>query len=134
MQPLFRTSSIALVLAAACAACAPAVAPADQLGTTTTTSAQLVTHDEAVAGLVDRRCQRADSCAEIGADARFSTTAACTDETATELARALPPERCPAFDAIAMDRCFVALRGEVCSQRLEAVTALSACSPEALCR
>ena len=132
-RSLYSTAILLAVALGGWWSCSRARGPHDAFSTTTTTGAQFITHDAAVTGLSDARCARATSCGELGALGRYVTAGACTDRTKRELNAALPSARCPAIAPERLDGCIAAIRGEVCSQPLDAVTSLPPCAAATLC-
>lgn len=86
-----------------------------------------------VGSLVQALCDHAHACGQVGAGARFGTTAACAAELRPRV-REEPASRSCVRGVEGAAACLTAVRRSSCDRKLERASDLPPCTPAALCR
>ena len=97
------------------------------------TSAQTV--DSAVVSkLSAARCDREQSCKNVGPGQNYVSRDVCLDQMRGSLANDLNAYDCPrGIDESQLDRCMAAIRSEECSHPLDTISRMEKCRTGALC-
>jgi hypothetical protein len=107
-----------------------------EVGATTTTSARPSepVSGEAVDAIAGTRCRREMRCDNVGAGRRYVSYDGCTTEMRGVAMNHLTTHACPhGIDAAQLDKCLADLRGERCSNVLDTIDRVTACSTSSLC-
>ena len=124
-----RTAALAAVIAAT-AACAQGGGA--EPGATTTSSASA--NESAAQTIAVARCDREQSCRNIGSGKTYASRNACVDELRDKSQTELRASECPGgVDSTQLDKCLAEVRGEKCGDPLDTLTRLAACRTSALC-
>jgi hypothetical protein len=91
--------------------------------------------DSAIVGkLAAARCDREQSCNNVGAGAKFVSRDVCMDDMRGSLANDLNTYNCPrGIDEGQLDRCMTAIRNEECGHPLDTITRMDKCRTGTLC-
>jgi hypothetical protein len=100
--------------------------------TTTTTAAQ-VANEDAINKITKARCDREESCNNVGTGKHYDDRDACTRELAHDARADLRAERCGVIDPQKLDKCLSAIGDERCGNPLDAMSRLAACRQNQLC-
>jgi hypothetical protein len=129
---------VAVVLcgAAALAACGresrQAASPAPSEGQP---NVQPGANEPAIQRLAVARCDLAARCAQIGADKKFATYEACTDDARSDLRDDLRESECPrGINDTQLTNCLTAIGTTSCDNALDAMNRAVACRESALCQ
>jgi hypothetical protein len=97
------------------------------------TSAQ--TADSAIVSkLAAARCDREQTCDDVGAGKKYVSRDVCMDQMRGSLANDLNAYDCPrGIDESQLDRCMTAIRSEECSHPLDTLSRMEKCRTGALC-
>jgi Family of unknown function (DUF6184) len=133
-HPLRTMCGISLVTMGLLAACGgsnrePAV-PGTSPGVT---NAQMA--DSAVVGrLATARCDREQTCNNVGAGQKYVSRENCMDQMRGSLANDLNAYECPrGIDEERLDRCMAAIRNEECGHPLDTIGRMDKCRTGSLC-
>jgi hypothetical protein len=126
----------AIALSAASAALLAVVACKNDrpASTTSTTSAGVMSTDDAVAHLTARRCDHEIDCKNVGAGRRYDDRGGCEREITHELQAELGRTACSY--GVREDRvqeCMTAIRGESCATAMDTMSTIATCRTSALC-
>jgi hypothetical protein len=91
--------------------------------------------DSAIVGkLATARCDREQSCNNVGAGQKYATRDVCMDQMRGSLANDLNASECPrGIDEAQLDMCMTSIRGEECSHPLDTISRMDKCRTGALC-
>jgi hypothetical protein len=133
MNLIVRLSSFASVIAAGLLCACGASNQESAVPETGVTNAQR--SDSAVVGKVSRaRCDREETCNNIGAGQRYASREVCMDQLRGGLANDLNADQCPrGIDEAQLDQCLSAIRGEACNHPLDTLSRIEKCRSSALC-
>ena len=124
---LFGTAAALLLLL-------PSACNHDRAGATTTTGAEILPADDAVARLTAGRCQRELDCNTIGMGKKFDDLGACEREVGHDLKSELRPANCPyGVRGDRLEQCLQELRNEKCGNPLDTVSRLTTCRTGRIC-
>jgi hypothetical protein len=133
MNHLIRTMcGIAFVSTGLLIACG-GTNPEPVVSGTGVTSAQ--TADSAVVSkLSAARCDREQSCKNVGPNQKYVSRDVCLDQMRGSLANDLNAYECPrGIDESQLERCMAAIRSEECSHPLDTISRMEKCRTGALC-
>jgi hypothetical protein len=108
----------------------PARAPTRSMG---------VTNSQADASVVDRlsnaRCDREESCNNVGDGKKYASRRVCLDQMRGGIANDLNSYQCPrGIDGAAVHQCLMAIGNEECGAHpIEAITRMDKCRSGAMC-
>lgn len=101
---------------------------------TSTTSAGMVTTDNAVSHLAARRCDHEIDCQNVGAGKRYDDRGGCEREIAHALQAELAPSKCIwGVREEMLDRCMAGIRGHSCAISIESLESVASCKRATLC-
>jgi Family of unknown function (DUF6184) len=110
------------------------------IGTTTTTSAAQPSTPvtpgipEAIAAISGTRCMREAKCDNVGAGRRYPSYSSCVSEFRGQALSHLTSYTCPNGTVAAqLDGCLADIRGRGCSNELDTIDHVTACSTSSLC-
>jgi hypothetical protein len=84
--------------------------------------------------LATARCDREQTCNNVGASAKYASRDVCMDQMRGSLANDLNAYDCPrGIDSAQIDRCMAAIRNEECSHPLDTLSRIEHCRTGALC-
>jgi hypothetical protein len=98
-----------------------------------------VTNLQADASVVDRlsnaRCDREESCNNVGDGKRYESRRVCQHQMRGDIANDLNSYQCPrGIDGAAVHQCLMAIRSEECGAHpIEAITRMNKCRSGAMC-
>jgi hypothetical protein len=119
--------SAAFLLLAACSTEHP-------VSLTSTTSAGLVTNDDAVNLLTARRCEREIDCKNVGDGKHYDDRGGCERELVHELQAELGSNACASgLREAKLDRCLKDIRGASCLAPLDRLDRVASCRTSQLC-
>jgi len=123
----FSVVTVGLLVACAGATHEPAVSG------TGVTSAQRA-DSAVVAKLAAARCDREQSCKNVGASQKYASHEVCMDQMRGSLANDLNAYECPrGIDESRLDACMNAIRNEDCGHPLDTLSRMEKCRTGALC-
>jgi len=119
----------AAVLALACGK-----ATGREPGAATTTGASASGGESAAQTLATARCDREETCRNVGSGKTYASRNACMDELRDKSRSELNVIDCPGgVDNAQLEKCLSEIRAEKCGNALDAITRLAACRTSALC-
>ena len=84
--------------------------------------------------LATARCDREQSCNNVGHGQKYASRDVCMDQMRGSLANDLNAANCPSgIDQPAVDKCMAAIRAEDCGHPLDTLARLEKCRTSALC-
>ena len=104
--------------------------------TTTTAGSQLAApaDQHAIEDLTRARCDREQTCNNIGYEKTYSTRDVCLDKMRADSQNTLTNGSCPnGISRAALDKCLADVRGERCDHPLDTLSRLNSCSRASLC-
>lgn len=112
----------------------PSACNHERSGQTTTTGAEIIPADDAVARLTARRCERELDCNNVGTGKKYDDKGACEREVAHDLKSELRPANCPyGVRGDRLDACLQELRDEKCGNPLDMISRLTTCRTGRIC-
>jgi hypothetical protein len=100
----------------------------------TTTGASASGGESAAQSIAAARCDREETCKNIGSGRTYPSRNACVDELRDKSRSELNASDCPGgVDNAPLEKCLSEIRGENCGRALDAITRLAACRTSALC-
>lgn len=106
----------------------------DRPATTTTTSARVVSNEDAVRRITDARCDRERACNNIGDGKQFANRAVCAKKLSRDAHDTVRSEECPAgVNEANLSQCLADIRKERCDDPVDAVEQLLSCRRAELC-
>jgi Family of unknown function (DUF6184) len=124
-----RTAALAVAVAAT-AACARG--GGSEPGATTTSSASA--NESAAQSIAAARCDREQTCHNIGSGKTYASRNACVDELRDKSQTELRASECPGgVDTTQLDKCLAEVRGEKCGDPLDTLSRITACRTSSLC-
>jgi hypothetical protein len=144
MKTLRTTGALSLVAVALLLACehtdqtgAPTASGPAQVdrGQPGAANAQAPSLDNAtVEQLSGARCDREQSCNNVGAGQKYAAREVCMEQMRGSLANDLNSYNCPrGINRDNLDRCMAAIRGEECNHPLDTIVRMDKCRDDALC-
>jgi hypothetical protein len=98
------------------------------------TNAQNAADSSTVTRLASARCDREQSCNNIGAGQKYVSREACVDDIRASSAADLNATSCPrGLDQDMVDRCLSAIKSEKCDHPLDTITRIGDCQSYHLC-
>ncbi len=80
------------------------------------------------------RCDREQTCNNVGAGQKYATRDVCMDQMRGSLANDLNAYECPrGIDEYQLERCMTAIRSEECGHPLDTISRMAKCRTGALC-
>jgi hypothetical protein len=100
----------------------------------TTTGASASDGESAAQSLATARCDREETCKNVGSGRTYASRNACMDELRDKTRSELNASDCPGgVDNGQLEKCLSEIRGEKCGNVLDTITRLAACRTSALC-
>ena len=109
-----------------------------EVGTTRVTSAVVApsppVDPQEIDAIALTRCKREARCENIGAGRHFGSYEGCAAELRGEAMNKLTTYACPkGIDVVQLDKCLADIRGERCSNLIDTLDRVTACSTSSLC-
>ncbi|MDP9000236.1 MAG: DUF6184 family natural product biosynthesis lipoprotein [Myxococcota bacterium] len=104
-------------------------------GTGVTSAQTAQKADSAIVGkLAAARCDREQTCNNVGAGQKYASRDVCMDQMRGGLANDLNSYECPkGIDEAQLDKCMNGIRSEECSHPLDTISRMEKCRTGALC-
>jgi hypothetical protein len=103
-------------------------------GVYSTPSAAAPVSPRAADEIAAARCDREQSCNNVGADRKYSTHDVCVAQLRAENQNDLTNASCPnGISSRAVEKCLADIRGEQCDHPLDTLERLRACARSSLC-
>jgi hypothetical protein len=92
------------------------------------------TVDESLSKIAEARCDREQTCNNIGADKKFADRTACVDKVRKDFADELNVKDCTAgVNVKELDECLAAARAEECKNPFDKLSRVAACRTSDIC-
>jgi hypothetical protein len=138
MNQLIRTvcgvSFLTTGLLVACGGATPEPAVSGTGATNVQTSNAQSADSSIVSKLSGARCDREQTCNNVGAGQKYASRTVCMDQMKGSLANDLNASECPkGIEEKQLDQCLTAIRAEECSHPLDTISRMEKCRTGSMC-